>query len=184
MPPELSDARAGWQLLERVRAGRHSVRDAAQPCRLSEGHARAGSARSAAYSEVGIAPTQGDIAINSACVDAPSFLERERCLDDALCSDCPYWPSLANDVQVASMAINPQAQAVPWSSEFPEPEELPSHVQNNLEPHTRRPAPSRRPSVDRSAETVRPPTSSPIITDKEPSSSGIDVPPVPAAPVA
>jgi hypothetical protein len=82
------------------------------------------------------------------------------------------------------MAINPKTRATAWIYEFPEPEELPSHVRNKLEPDTRLPAPSPRPSVDRSADTVRPPTPLPkVVTDPKPSSSSdLGVPPVPAAP--
>lgn len=82
------------------------------------------------------------------------------------------------------MAINPETQATEWTSELPEPSELPSHIQNKLERDARVRSPSRPSSVDRSADTVRPPTASPKAdADPEPSpSSDSDVPPVPAAP--
>jgi hypothetical protein len=82
------------------------------------------------------------------------------------------------------MATNPEAQTTDWISEPPEPAELPSHIQNKLEPQTRIPAPSLRPNVDRSADTVRPPTASPkVAADPEPpSTDDSKVPPVPSAP--
>jgi hypothetical protein len=82
------------------------------------------------------------------------------------------------------MAINPETQPAEWTSEIPEPAELPSHIQNKLEPNTRvRPA-SRPSGVDRSADTVRPPTASPkAVADPDPSSENdSDVPAVPSAP--
>jgi len=82
------------------------------------------------------------------------------------------------------MAINPETQATDWTSELPEPKELPSHIQNRLEPDTRARAPSGPSRVDRSADTVRPPTAAPKVDDDPEASSSIDgdVPPVPAAP--
>src|SRR5688500_6037219 len=71
-----------------LRAGRlHRRRSCDFPVRIvylrlgpigADNWARQERAIETAYSEVGTAPTHGGIAINSACVDAPSFRERER----------------------------------------------------------------------------------------------------------
>jgi hypothetical protein len=90
---------------------------------------------------------------------------------------------VANNVQAAPMASNPEEQAIEGYSEIPEPEDLPSHIENKLEPDRAR-ASSLRASVDRSADTVRPPTASPKVAAQRepPSSDDGDVPSVPAAP--
>jgi hypothetical protein len=90
----------------------------------------------------------------------------------------------AGELQATTMAINPESQATDFTSELPEPRELPSHIQNRLESDTRGRAPSRPSGVDRSAETVRPPTASPkrAAFEQPASSDDAEVPPVPAAP--